>query len=306
MADLPNLHALRVLAIVARHGSFTRAAADLGVTQPAVSKQIAALEATFGQALFHRFHRRIELTPFGAEVAAAAEAAMQRLSLRLTTIERGLPDQLRVAGDADFLQLWLFPRLAGFEAQHPDIRISLSATVGMNAPPADDYDCALIWGRGDWGGCRFEELLDNTVFPVAAPGYLDRIGAPVRIADIPERCLIHDQTRFWWATFRQLAGGDALEPGAGRLFNQSFLCLEAASRGDGITIGDEVTAGDYLADGRLIVPFAARLASPDRYYLASRAGSTRPDAFEAFRGWLHQQADAHRASYARFWRAIDR
>lgn len=301
MPDLPNLHAMRVLAAVARHESFTRAAEELGVTQPAVSKQIAALEEALGAPLFHRFHRRIALTPFGAEVAAAAQAALDHLRGRLAQIETGLPEQLRIAADADFLQLWLFPRLAAFEARHPDVRISLTARVGMNTPPAGDYDCAVIWGRGGWAGCTFDPLLSNRVFPVAAPGLLDRIGPVDRLSDIPERYLIHDQTRLWWATFRQAEGADALTPNAGRLYNQSVLCLEAAARGDGLTIGDEVTAGSYLFDGRLVVPFDNTLPSPDDYYLVTPTGGPRTQALATFLGWLRDQAAAHRSRYRAFW-----
>lgn len=303
MSDLPNLYAMRVLAAVARHGSFTRAADELGVTQPAVSKQIAALEASLGQALFLRFHRRIELTPYGAEVAAAAQAALDHLKARLSAIDAGLPEQLKIAGDADFLQLWLFPRLPDFEARHPEVRISLTARVGMNAPPTDDYDCAVIWGRGGWAGCVFDHVLSNRVFPVAAPGFLDRIGRPARLADIAERYLIHDQTRLWWATFRQQEGADALSPGAGRLYNQSVLCLDAAARGDGVTIGDEVTAGRYLFEGRLLVPFRARLDAPDGYYLALPAGRRRSEALTVFVDWLRAEAEAHRRAYDVFWQA---
>lgn len=301
MVDLPNLHAMRVLTAVARHESFTRAAEELGVTQPAVSKQIAALEAVLGAPLFHRFHRRIALTPYGAEVAAAAQGALDHLRGRLAMIETGLPEQLRVAGDADFLQLWLFPRLCRFEENHPDVRISLISQVGMNTPPTGDYDCAVIWGRGAWVGCTVERLLTNTAFPVAAPGFMDRIGQPKRLSDIPERYLIHDQTRLWWASFRQMEGADALSPVAGRLYNQSVLCLEAAARGDGVTIGDEVSTANHLFSGRLVAPFDARLASSDPYFLVCPAGRPRTEALARFISWLHDEARQHEQSFTTFW-----
>jgi len=116
------------------------------------------------------------------------------------------PDQIRLRGDADFVELWLFPRLARFENDNPDLRISISVTVGLNAPPAKDWDCAVFWGRGDWSGVRFEALLTNTVFPVAAPDYFANVPRPPRLSDIPERHLIHDQTRFWWRAFRESSG----------------------------------------------------------------------------------------------------
>ncbi|SDD42304.1 LysR substrate binding domain-containing protein [Ruegeria marina] len=168
---LPNLNGLRVLVAVARNNSFTLAADALGVTQSAVSKQISALEVEFGQALFRRYHRRIEITSFGQRVADLAGSAFAQIETGLREMDVPAPDQIRLFGDADFLEQWLFPRLPEFEALHPTIRISITANIGMNNPPEGEWDCAVIWGRGGWNGCRFEALMTNRVFPVAAPSY---------------------------------------------------------------------------------------------------------------------------------------
>jgi len=102
---LSNLNALRVLIEVARHRNFTRAAEALGVTQSAVSKQIAALEAQLGQPLFLRSHRKAEITPFGQEVADLAASAFAQIGADLRRLRELPPDQIALVGDVDFIEL---------------------------------------------------------------------------------------------------------------------------------------------------------------------------------------------------------
>jgi len=305
MRRLPNLNALRVLAEVAESGSFSAAADRLGVTQSAVSKQIATLEAELGQPLFERHHRRVEITVYGAEIAAVARGAFDRMAEGLSGVSRDRPLQLRVVGDADFLSLWLNHRLARFEAAYPQIRLNLIAEVGLDHPPEGDYDLALIWGEGLWHGCRFEPILSNHVFPVAAPDYAERSGRaamPV-LGELTERELIHDQTRFWWAAVLRSVGGEAPGTDAGRLYNLSSLCLEAAARGEGVTIGDEVSTRAYLQDGRLVCPWPVRLPSHHAYYLARPRHVPESEEVGLFRRWLRAEAEDHAAWFARYWSA---
>lgn len=302
---LLNLNALRVFECAARHESFTRAGEELNVTQSAVSKQIASLEAQYGEALFERGARTVTLTPLGREVAKAASAGLATLRDRLAAVETGLPRQIRLVADCDFVQLWLFGRLAGFERAHPEIRISVEVRLGMDSPPEGRFDCAVIWGRGAWRECRFEPLMTNAVFPVAAPGYFDGLDRAPQLSDIADETLIHDQTTFWWAALRTAAGMRAFDPEAGRLYTQSWLCLEAAARGDGVTMGDEVTAQGHVSSGRLEVPIAARLPSPDAYYLVTPPAQAESEELGLFLGWLRGAAAAHRAWWAEYWAARD-
>lgn len=303
MRRLPNLNALRVLAEVADSGSFTTAAERLGVTQSAVSKQIAALEAELGGALFERHHRRVEITAFGAEIAHVARGAFERMADGLSVVSRDRPRQLRLVGDADFLALWLNARLSRFEEAHPDIRLTLVAHVGLNHLPGGDYDIALIWGDGLWTGCVFEPILGNHVFPVAAPDYPERMGLSgiPDLTELRETDLIHDQTRLWWSAMLRSVGGQAPGADAGRLYNLSSLCLDAAARGDGVTIGDEVSTRAYLESGRLVCPWPVRLPSHHAYYIARPANVPESDEVAAFRGWLDREVEEHTAWYARFW-----
>lgn len=302
MIRLPPLHALRIFESAARLESFTKAGVELGLSQPAVSKQVALLESHLGQALFKRLHRRIELTESGRIVARAVRSSLANLAARLDEVGVRRPKQIRVIADADFAQLWLFPRLPIFERLHPELRLSIRSETSIQDPPGDGYDCALLWGRGEWRNCRFEALFANAVFPVAAPGYFAHLGRPPRMTDLTSQMLIHDRSSHWWATILAADGAADIDPEFGRVYNQTVLCLEAAARGDGVTVGDEMTTRSYLESGRLTAPFTVRLPASDAYYVIRPANDTDDEGVRLFQIWLRSEADEHRKWFSSFWR----
>lgn len=306
MDILRNLKALRVFEAAARTGGFTRAADELRVSQSAVSKQVAALEAEIGEPLFRRERRRVILTETGRRLAEAVASALNALRGGLPPNGARRPDQVVLHCDADFAQLWLFPRLPAFEAAHPDVRVSIRCTVGLNRPPAEDYACAVVWGRGDWPASRFLPLMTNTVFPVAAPDFFAGLARRPEPRDVTDAMLIHDQTTHWWTAFRAVTASTSYDPRAGRLYNQTALCLEAAARRDGITIGDEVTTGGHLDAGRLTQPFPIRLPSADSYYILTPPQRPIDGPARLLVDWLQAEAERHRQDWRRRWAALDR
>lgn len=297
---LPPLNALRAFEAAARLESFSRAAGELGVTQSAVSKQVALLEQHLGRALFRRFHKRVELTQDGVAAARAAAAGFAALSAGLADMRERRPEQIQLAADADFTRCWLFSRLPRFERRHPDIRISIRSETSLERAP-DDCDCAILWGRGEWTGQRFEALLANSVFPVAAPGFFGNLGRKPRLSDLRNHLLIHDRTTKWWTTILESEGVSDVDPHFGRTYNQTALCLEAAARGDGVTVGDEVTTRPFLETGQLVLPFALRIPSPEAYYLVRPLGATESEAVRLFRLWLFEETKEHLSWFSRFW-----
>src|SRR5262245_18383910 len=122
----PSLDLLRGFEAAARHLRFTQAAAELHVTQSAVSRQIKALEEDLGFKLFRRLNRALLLTEEGqalAQVVAAALADIERAVNTLSVLAYDRP--VTVTTTVSFAALWLVPRLARFRAAYPhtDIRI---------------------------------------------------------------------------------------------------------------------------------------------------------------------------------------
>lgn len=301
MKALPPLNALRIFAVAAKYQSFTKAADELGVTQSAISKQVANVERHLGRKLFERRHRALALTADGELCANAVSECIARLSDKLEILDAPKSKKLPVLTDTDFAQLWLFPRLPRFQRANPDVQIALT-TLSYSQPIRDDepLEFAISWGRGEWRSHKFEPLLTNTNFLVCKPGFFGKTSPNPN--HISEDHLIHDRNTFWWAAFLKSLGATGVNPGAGTLYNQTFLCLEAAARGDGIAVGDEVSSRDYLETGRLIIPFPLRLPAPDSYYiLTPRSEAANQDPGRRFKSWLTEEATEHRLWFTDYW-----
>lgn len=304
MLDLSriSLNALRFFEVAARLNSFKDAGRELHVSPSAVSKQVATLEAQLGLSLFERRHRHIELTEDGHYIADIAHKALQVLKDNIQVWPKDRLHQIHVTCDADFALLWLLPRLKDFETKNPHLRVSLKTSVALSDPPEGDHDCAIIWGRGTWAAHRFAPLMSNTVFPVATPSFFHHLGRDAEAEDVASEMLIHDQNAHWWTAFRAVTGATSFDPKAGRIYGQTALCLDAASRGMGIAIGDEVSSGEYIESGKLLPVLGARLPSPDAYYIIRSRLMDQSDRVNCFQRWLMDQVQAHEQSWASFWR----
>jgi LysR family transcriptional regulator, hydrogen peroxide-inducible genes activator len=133
MAQTPRLRGfdlrqLDYFCAVARTGSFTKAAEDLGIAQPSLSEQIARLEHSLGAALFERLNRRIELTPLGEAILGKAQALLEDAAALPDYFERareGVHGPLRVGAIPTILPYFLAPLLKGFTERCPDVDLHL-------------------------------------------------------------------------------------------------------------------------------------------------------------------------------------
>ena len=294
---LPPMNSLRAFEAAARHQSFTKAAEELGVTQSAISKQVSLLEEHLGRKLFDRRHKSLEISAEGRSAARVISGCLDTLSSQLFPREQTEKQKIALLSDTDFLHLWLFPRLPRFEQSHPEVEISITTRNDLSDIRANEtFDLAIAWGRSAWPDFEFDPLFTNIAFPVCAPDYL---GPDLSLKG---KTLLHDRDHHWWSMFIDMMKLGDIDPTDGPVYSQTFMCLEAAARGDGITIGDEVATRNYLEDGRLIMPFPLHLPTPNSYYLLApkhRGFDNAP--VRHFRDWLVEEAREHRLWSSRFW-----
>src|SRR5262245_28775371 len=141
---LPSLDLLRGFEAAARHLSFTRAAAELHVTQSAVSRQIKTLEDQLGVRLFRRLNRALLLTEEGQALARATATALggiEQAVARLPGLAQDRP--ITVTTTVSFAALWLVPRLARLRAVHPDIDVRLAASNELEDLQRERIDLAI-------------------------------------------------------------------------------------------------------------------------------------------------------------------
>ncbi|MDH4189002.1 MAG: LysR family transcriptional regulator, partial [Betaproteobacteria bacterium] len=192
-ARLPSLDLLKGFEAAARLLSFTRAGAELHLTQSAVSRQIRDLEEQLGAPLFERRHRALALTEAGRQfypAAAQVLATMREASARL----RAMDGQrvLSVTTSVTFAAMWLVPRLAGFTRDNPGVDVRISADARMVEIERAGFDVALRYCAPEAAGAGALRLFGERVFPVCSPKLLrDPRKALVAALDLGKQVLLH-------------------------------------------------------------------------------------------------------------------
>lgn len=287
------LHRLRAFEAVARHGSVTRAAAELGVSQPAVTQQLRQLEALLEVPLVRRVAGGIAVNVEGQVYAARLQRAFAEIEAATEALRASASQDrvLTVAVLATFAQRWLIPRLAGFQGTHPDLEVRLLTTSQLVDLGRDDVDLSVRSGHGRWPRCRSDFLIANQVFPVASPELLRR--GFLRVPDdLRRHTLIRveaEPRRHDWRHWLAAAGLADLEPRGWLTFANSSHALEAALAGLGIAIGHTPFVVDGLEAGQLAAPFALKLDDDD-YFLVSASERAEIRKIRLFRDWLLQEA----------------
>lgn len=288
---LPPMATLHCFEAAARLGSFSRAGLEIGLTQGAVSRQIAQLEDWLQTQLFDRAGRRVALNADGASYAQDIAPALDRIR-RATgrMVERPQPNELNVATLPSFGMRWLAPRLPRLTARHPPLIVSFAARSVPFDLAADRFDAAVHFGMPDWPDAEHDLLFRERAIPVCAPSLLAgrRIASPADLIGLP---LLALQTRAnaWERWFAQVGvpftGGQPLPR-----FDQFLMLAQAAAAGAGMALLPSFLIEPELASGALVTPWADPLVGEEAYYLVyPKAQRDRP-VFAMFRDWLLDEA----------------
>lgn len=306
------LDSLRTFEAVARRLSFSAAADELFVTQSAVSRQIKALEDALGAPLFARGTRRVELTSAGDTLRQAVLPALDRVdrAVRQIRVAQGRR-QVSLSTFASFATLWLMPRLAAFQQQHPDIDIRLSAGDTLADMDDPELDLVLRYGFDDVvpAGQGAEPLFGERLTPVVSPwllaqaraGQLPPLAQP---ADLAQHALLEEDDHrpsavyLGWRRWLQQQGQPLLEPRRWVFLNYTHQQVQGALAGQGVALARMALVHEHLARGELVEPFGptGRLDSPARYWLLPLPGARLTPELTAFLAWVRAEAARTRAA----------
>src|SRR3982751_847448 len=293
---MPSLDLLAGFEAAARHLSFTKAGAELFLTQSAVSRQIKELEDQLGLPLFHRRHRALVLTEAGQQFYAAAAqvlTTMRNATNRLKAQSGRRP--LSVTTTPSFAALWLVPRLAGFTRTHPGIDVRITAETRVQDLERDGLDVAIRHGPPALAGPNAIRLFGERVFPVCSPKLLKKLPLS-EPSDLKNHCLLQysdpEGRHPWlnWKTWLEVAGIAELRPASTLSFSGYDQIIPAAVAGHGVALGRSPLLKDLIAAKELVAPFKSS-ADPARAYFAilSKNAIGRPDAVD-FVDWLKEEA----------------
>ena len=298
---LPSTGALEAFEAAARHQSFTKAAEELAVTQSAVCRQVASLEAFLDVPLFRRTRRGVTLTEAGADYSRSVAA-------RLDEVERDTLELMARGGRGSALELavvptfgtrWLLPRLPAFQQAHPRVVVHLSSRTRPFLFAETHFDAAIHAGEtgaSAWPGTERRMLMDEQLIAVASPGLLATAAQGARprgAADWARLPLLQQSTRpYAWRHFFERLGLDVPQAMAGPRLELFSMLAEAAVHGMGVALTPPWFVEEELAQGRLVDVCGHAVASGLAYALIYPEHKAELPALRAFADWLQREAAA--------------
>ena len=296
--DLPSLDLLKGFEAAARNLSFTKAAAELFVTQSAVSRQIQTLEEQLGVALFRRSHRELRLTEEG-QTLYKTSAEVLRLLRDVTGRLGARPGMLTVTTTVSLAALWLVPRLNDFRRLHPGIDMRLDATNEMQDLEREGIDLAIRYCTSKAAGSAAVRLFGELVFPVCSKTLLGgrKLASP---EDLSGQVLLHYDDAYrrypWlsWEVWFEVTKTQGVKPAGMLRFSHYDQLMQAAIDGQGIALGRSRFVAHWVRQGKLVLPFGRRYVSTPSdsraYFLLPMPRSGARPEVRKFAQWLQQQA----------------
>lgn len=289
---LPSLTALAAFEAAARRASFTRAGEELGLTQSAVSRQVAYLERFLGVRLFERVRRRVILTEAGVTYAAKIRASLNRAesaTLEVLASKDG-GRVLHICSLNTFATHWLMPRMRSFVDQYPEFALQISSYHHRTFDDvAADVDVAIHYGEASWPDGLVERLMDEVLVPMCSPAYAEAIGLK-SVEDLGKATLLQQTTRpDAWTDLLSGVNRDDINSLRGPRFELYSMIIEAALTGMGVGAIPRFLAEEHLASGRLVIPFEISVPGRSTYYLAYPEAKRQLPEVQAFRKWIQRE-----------------
>ncbi len=273
----PPLEGLETVCLIARLGSVSAAAVDLGLTHGAVSRRLAAVETWLGHPLFERHGRGMRPTPEGQRFLGRIEEAFRLIALASEPLRlRRGPEVVRVSLVPAFADYVVLPHLAALEAGTPLLRVELTTEHRLADLDGGAMDVALRYGRGQWPNVTVHPLAPELLVPVASPAVAEQLGWEPSVEQLLAEPLLHDSDPSCW---RAWLGAPTLRVSArpqDRRFEDYTLVLAAAKAGLGVALlrlpmarRAEETSGLRRLSARTAI-------SPFTTYAVTRLGPVRP------------------------------
>ncbi|MEO6025018.1 MAG: transcriptional regulator GcvA [Burkholderiales bacterium] len=295
--DLPPLNLIEGFEAAARNLSFTKAAAELFITQSAVSRQIKALEERLAVSLFDRRARALSLTAPGEALYGTVVDVLRRID-EVTKRIRGRTKgrTFTVTTTPGFASLWLIPRLAGYTRENPKVDVRISASTELVDLERSGIELAIRYS-GPLAAGGGMKLFGEEVFPVCSPTLLCDHTHPLETpADLQHHVLLyfsdlsHGSPTLDWPMWLQAVGLSHLEPAGALHFSHYDQIVLAAVAGQGVALGRSPLIKRFIREGKLCAPFNTKLVAARAYYVvASKSSELNPDV-KNFMAWLCTEA----------------
>lgn len=273
---------LAFFALLVREGSLAAASAELGVTPPAVSRRLAALESRLGVRLLNRTTRRQSLTPEGErylDEGGRILADIEQLEQGLAAGRDSVRGSLRINATFGFGRRHLAPAIADFARLHPDVEIILQLTDRPLDLTETAMDLGIRFGPPPDARVLARPIAGNRRLLCAAPGYLAEAGTPAQVQDLAShRCIVIRENTRAFNTWVLSDGQRQLSVKVRGVLssNHGEVAVDWALAGHGIVLRSEWDVAGYLRSGqlcRVLSPWVGAAADihvvyPQRHHLS--------------------------------------
>ncbi len=284
----PPLNSIKVFAIAAKHKSFTKAAAELNVTQGAISRQIAVLEDYLGRDLFERKHQSISLTKPAKEYLRSIDSALKIIeesSAKLT--KKSSKEVINISILPSLSNQWFMPRLKKFKEQNPDYKINLfAADSHVEFDKRDDIDFSIRIAKGNcWKNFVVKLLAKEELICVCSPKL---IRSPLKKAEelLNYNLLLHSARPNSWNEFFKNNGIKNPEIEFKDGYQHFFMLIDAAKNGLGIALVPKFLVKNELQTDQLNLAFDKVFKSGYKYYLISQKQKEHLIKIKDFGSWI--------------------
>ncbi|HEY4294880.1 MAG TPA: LysR family transcriptional regulator [Paraburkholderia sp.] len=251
---LPSANALFVFEAAARCGNFTRAAQELYVSQPAVSRMLARMEDHIGVRLFERVHGGIELTENGrilyrkiSEGFNGIESAIREIEARATGVE-----SVTLSVSTGFTTHWLMPRMSRLNEAFPSIDLRFQLISGRIGGPLTDVDLGMRFMHDSEIDENSVLVMPETLIPVCNPRYQEAAQADAGAEHGDTVIVMDDEERGWHHRFGAFAQ-HGRHVASMLSFSDYAIVVQAALLGQGIALGWLNVVSHWLSQ-RALVP----------------------------------------------------
>lgn len=292
MRNIPPLNPVHVFEVVARTGSFTRAAKKLRVTQSAVSRQVATLEDYLGVRLFDRESNGVTLTHEGSEYLADIGSAFDAIARATSNIlGRYKSNIVRVTCYPTFATKWLIPRLSGFNERYQDIQVKLETKVVPSIKSDGPQEVAIqLCDPGQITQETSLLLFKDRFQPFCSPKFLERHDIQTVEDLLALKRLGSYYRRNDWRDWMEAMGHPDLLDDRDD-FMSSLLTYKAACEGLGVAICQNFLVEDEVKSGALVPLFQPIERELGHYIMWNKAANYRARTFVK---WLYEELAAGR------------
>lgn len=276
--------------VTAKEKSFTKAARQLNVGQPAVSHAVRQLEDMLDTVLFERVYRGVTLTPDGKLLAKHLNKGFAEIERGLAAIRDKNQQQITIYVSTSLASHWLMPRIARFTRQHPDIQLRCMTQDTDEAVQKGNFDLCVPLGQVPWDDFQRVKLVDEVILPVCSKSYLEESQALTNIEDLTNHALIHQEERMKprleWRQFFEDSNLSYRNSTADQTFSDYSIVLQAAVEGQGVALGWKHLVTSLIEEGKLVAPLDVEIKTEHPFYILIPKDKANNESILLLRDWL--------------------